>query len=161
MKFYRGVMQACGVLAALVIGIAVALVCYDVLGRNLGLRSLPWIVEVTEYSLPLVTLLAAPWLLHRAEHVRLDLLGSVLRPAALAVLDRIAAGVGLAVSLTMTWYALKLIADSKSVGAMVVKSLVFPEWWLFVPLPLSFGLMALECARRLWNHRDTDAQRLH
>jgi TRAP-type C4-dicarboxylate transport system permease small subunit len=161
MKLYRGLMQGCGVLAALVIGVAVLLVCYDVLGRNLGLKSLPWIVEVSEYSLPLVTLLAAPWLLYRAEHVKLDLLGTALRPAALQILERIAAALGLAVSLTITWYALKLMADSKSVGAMVVKSLVFPEWWLFVPVPLSFGLMALECARRLLHHRGTDAQRLN
>ena len=151
MKLYQGVMQGCGVLAALLIGAIVLLVCYDVLGRNLGLRSLPWIVEVTEYSLPLMTLLAAPWLLYRAEHVRLDLLSNALRPAARRLLDRIAAALGLAVSLTITWYAFALIADSMSVGAVVVKSLVFPEWWLFVPVPLSFGLMAIECARRLLN----------
>jgi len=151
MKLYQGVMQGCGVLAALLIGAIVLLVCYDVLGRNLGLRSLPWIVEVTEYSLPLMTLLAAPWLLYRAEHVRLDLLSNALRPAARRLLDRIAAALGLAVSLTITWYAFELIADSMSVGAVVVKSLVFPEWWLFVPVPLSFGLMAIECARRLLN----------
>ena len=151
MKLYQGVMQGCGVLAALLIGAIVLLVCYDVLGRNLGLRSLPWIVEVTEYSLPLMTLLAAPWLLYRAEHVRLDLLSNALRPAARRLLDRIAAALGLAVSLTITWYAFELIADSMSVGAVVVKSLVFPEWWLFVPVPLSFGLMAIECARRMLN----------
>jgi TRAP-type C4-dicarboxylate transport system permease small subunit len=26
---------------------------------------------------------------------------------------------------------------------------VFPEWWQFAPVPVSFGLMALEFARRL------------
>jgi TRAP-type C4-dicarboxylate transport system permease small subunit len=142
-------MQACGGLAALSIGIIVAMVCYDVIGRNLGLNSLPWIVEITEYMLPLVTLLAAPWLLFRAEHVRLDLLTNALPPAALRALDRLAAGVGLAVCAVIVWYAVKLIADSMSIHAMVMKSLVFPEWWLFVPVPLSFGLMAVECARRL------------
>lgn len=149
MKAYRAVMQACGVLAALLIGVIVVMVCYDVIGRNLGLKSLPWIVEVTEYTLPLVTLLAAPWLLYRAEHVRLDLLNNTLPPAALRVLDRLAAAVGLAVCAVIVWYAFKLIADSMSIDAMVMKSLVFPEWWLFVPVPLSFGLMGIECARRL------------
>jgi TRAP-type transport system small permease protein len=97
MKFYRRLMQACGVLAALLIGAIVVLVCYDVIGRNLGLKSLPWIVEITEYSLPLITLLAAPWLLFRAEHVRIDLLTNMLSPAALRTLDRSASAVGLAV----------------------------------------------------------------
>jgi hypothetical protein len=30
-----------------------------------------------------------------------------------------------------------------------MKSLVFPEWWLFVPVPICFLLLAGECARRL------------
>jgi TRAP-type C4-dicarboxylate transport system permease small subunit len=120
-----------------------------VIGRNVALANLPWIVEVTEYALPLITLLAAPWLLFRAEHVRLDLLNNTLSPAALRILDRIASTVGLMVCVVMVWYALKVIADTREIGAMVMKSLVFPEWWLFVPVPLSFGLMAVECARRV------------
>ena len=142
-------MQACGILAALLIGVSVALVCYDVIGRNLGLKSLPWIVEVTEYGLPLITLLAAPWLLFRGEHVRLDLLNNTLALAVLRALDRLAAAVGLVVCLVICWYAVAVIADTKEIGAMVIKSLVFFEWWLFVPVPISFGLMAIECARRL------------
>ena len=63
--------------------------------------------------------------------------------------DRIASGIGLAVCLVIVWYTLKVIADTREIGAMVMKSLVFPEWWLFVSVPLSFGLMAIECVRRL------------
>ena len=88
-------------------------------------------------------------LLFRAEHVRLDLLNNMLSPAALRLLDRVASTVGLIVCVLIVWYALKVIADTREIGAMVMKSLVFPEWWLFVPVPLSFGLMAMECARRL------------
>jgi len=149
MKLYRALMHTCGVLAALLIGVIVVLVCYDVIGRNLGLKSLPWIVEVTEYALPLITLLAAPWLLFRAEHVRLDLLNNTLPPSALQALDRVASLVGLVVCVVIVWYAFKVIADTRAIGAMVMKSLVFPEWWLFVPVPLSFGLMAFECGRRI------------
>ena len=94
-------------------------------------------------------MLIIPWLLFRAEHVRLDLLTNTLSSGALRVLDRVASAVGLVVSLVVVWYAVRVIADSMEIGAMVVKSLVFPEWWLFVPVPLSFGLMAIECARRL------------
>src|SRR5262245_57871602 len=108
MRLYRGLLQACGVLAALLMGRIVVLVCYDVIGRNLGLRSLPWIVEVTEYALPLITLLAAPWLLFRAEHVRLDLLNNTLSPSALQTLDRIASLIGLLVCVTIIWYAFKV-----------------------------------------------------
>jgi TRAP-type C4-dicarboxylate transport system permease small subunit len=32
---------------------------------------------------------------------------------------------------------------------MVFKTLVFPEWWLFVPVPLCFALLAVEFLRRM------------
>ena len=142
-------MQACGALAGAVIGIAVLLVCYDVIVRNLGFRSLPWIVEITEYALPLATFLAAPWLLYRNEHVRLDLLQNSLSPANLRRVERTAALLGLVVSMVIAWYAVAVIVDTRLTHSMVIKSLTFPEWWLFVPVPVCFGLLAIESTRRL------------
>jgi TRAP-type C4-dicarboxylate transport system permease small subunit len=150
MRWLDRVYAACAAAAGLVVGAMVLLVCVDVAVRNLGIAGLPWIVEITELALPLATLLAAPWLLHRNEHVRLDVLDRLLSPRVLRWLERAAAAVGLVVCLAFVWYALKVIADTRAIGALVMKSLVFPEWWLFVPLPLSFGLMALEFARRLF-----------
>ena len=73
-RAYRGLLRAGAVAAALLLGVLALLVTGDVLARNLGLGTLPWIIEVSEYSLPLATFLVAPWLLHRNEHVRLDVL---------------------------------------------------------------------------------------
>lgn len=150
MRFWSALMRACGVLAALIVGAALVFVCYDVASRNLGLPALAWIVELTEYSLPLATLLAAPWLLFRYEHIRLDVLQQVLSPARQRHVDRIAALVGLLVCIGVSWYGLAVIRDAREIGALVMKTLVFPEWWLFVPVPASFGLMAVECLRRLF-----------
>lgn len=150
MKAWARLMQVCGGLAAAIIGIVVVLVCWDVAARNLGGMSLPWIVEITEYSLPLATFLAAPWLMFRYEHVRLDLLATTLSPHNLARVERVAAAVCLLVSAVIVWYAIAVIVDTRSIGAQVIKSLVFPEWWLFVPVPICFTLLGLECARRLF-----------
>jgi TRAP-type C4-dicarboxylate transport system permease small subunit len=146
---YKRLIHVCGSAAAIILGVVTLLVCYDVIARNLGARSLPWIVEVTEYALPLATFLAAPWLMYRNEHIRLDLLGATLSPARMAVVDRIAAAFGLAVSAVIAWYGVAVILDARASGALVIKSLVFPEWWLFVPVPLCFALLGLECLRRL------------
>lgn len=140
-------MNACGLFAALVLAVVVALVCYDVLARNLGSGNLPWIVEVSEFSLPLVTLVAAPWLMYRGEHVKLDLLAS--RPALVARLDRLASAIALLVSVVLVYSSVLVIIDSYRARALVIKSLVFAEWWLFVPVPICFALLALECLRRL------------
>ncbi|MCA3179047.1 MAG: TRAP transporter small permease [Burkholderiaceae bacterium] len=149
MKAWSRLMQACGGAAAAILGAVVLAVCWDVFARNLGAKSLPWIVEATEYALPLATFLAAPWLMFRYEHVRLDLLSATLSPRNLARIERIAAAVCLVVSLVIVWYSFAVILDTRKVGSLVIKSLVFPEWWLFVPVPICFLLLAGECARRL------------
>jgi TRAP-type transport system small permease protein len=146
---HAALMRLCGGLAAAVVALITVLVCADVIGRNLGWRTLPWVNEVTEYALPIVTLFAAPWLMWRNQHVRLDLLGAMLSPAAQRRVDRASAAVGLLVSLLMVWYAVRMLQDSRSAGSLMLKALVFPEWWLFIPVPIGFGLLALECGRRL------------
>ena len=146
---YAWLMRACGGLSAATVGAITLLVCWDVVGRNLGLPTPGWTNEVTEYALPVATLLAAPWLLWRNQHVRLDLLGMVLSPAAQRQVDRAASALGLVISLCMVWYAWRMLLDSQQAGSLVLKALVFPEWWLYVPVPAAFALLALECARRV------------
>ena len=146
---HAALMRGCGLLAAATVAFITLLVCYDVVGRNLGLPTLPWVNEVTEYALPVATLAAAPWLMWRNQHVRLDLLGAVLSAQAQRQLDRVASALGLVVSGAMVWYAIRMLLDSRAAGSLVMKALVFPEWWLFVPVPLGFALLALECGRRV------------
>jgi TRAP-type C4-dicarboxylate transport system permease small subunit len=149
-RIHAALMRSCGVVAAASVAAITLLVCYDVIGRNLGLRSLPWVNEVTEYALPIATLAAAPWLMWRNQHVRLDLLGALLSPRAQRQVDRVASALALVVSLALVWYAMKVLLDSKGAGSLVIKALVFPEWYLYVPVPIGFALLALECARRVW-----------
>ncbi|HLS85041.1 MAG TPA: TRAP transporter small permease, partial [Burkholderiales bacterium] len=128
----------------ILLGVTALAVTLDVVARNVGLGSLPWILEVSEYVLPLATFLAAPWLLYRNEHIRLDvLLGSL--PWLRYVVDL----VGLAVCGVLVVYGVRTIQNSLAQGSMVFKSVVFPEWWLFVPVPICFGLLAIEFVRRL------------
>jgi TRAP-type C4-dicarboxylate transport system permease small subunit len=37
-----------------------------------------------------------------------------------------------------------MASDSWRVGAITIKNLVFPEWWLLAPLPVAFVLLAVE-----------------
>ncbi len=156
--WYTALMRGCGWLAAAVIGLITIGVCADVIGRNLRLGNVPWMLEVTEYALPIATLAAAPWLMWRNAHVRLDLLGMVLSRANQRRADRISAAVGLVVSLVFVWYGIATLLDSRRAGSIVMKALIFPEWWLFIPVPIGFALLGLECARRLiWPGTLTEA----
>jgi len=117
--------------------------------RNVGLGTIAWVNEVSEYSLPVATLLIAPWLLHRNEHVRLDVV-LILVPQKLSrVLERGCDVIGIAICAVFVWYGVRLILDSARINAMVVKTLAIPEWWQYALVPVCFCLLAVEFARRL------------
>ena len=111
--------------SALLLGVLALLVTGDVLARNLGLGTLPWILEVSEYGLPLATFLVAPWLLHRNEHVRLDVLLTALPRPAARLLDRLSdMAVGLAVSVVFVVYGARAVSSSAQQGSLIIKSVV-------------------------------------
>jgi TRAP-type C4-dicarboxylate transport system permease small subunit len=152
-RAYRRLLDVSAGAAAVLLGAMALLVTADVVARNVGLGTLPWIIDVTEYSLPLATFLVAPWLLHRGEHVRLDMLLTALPPAAARLLDRVADVLGLAICAVFIVYGARAIDSSARQGSMVIKALVFPEWWLYAPVPVCFAFLAVEFARRLAGHR--------
>lgn len=153
-RAYGALLHGLALIAAFALGITAVLVAGDVVARNIGLGTLPWILEASEYSLPLATFLVAPWLLHRNEHVRLDMLLVAAPPRARAWLNRIADAAGLLICIVFVVYGAKVVADSARLGSMVIKSIVFPEWWIYVPVPLAFTLLAIEFVARL--RRGTD-----
>ena len=149
MKAYRLVLQAFAWIAAVVLGAMALAVTFDVVARNLGWGNTGWVVELTEYSLPVATLLVAPWLLHRNEHVRLDVVLTLIPKRIALVLERSADVLGIVICAVFVWFSVILIFDSARLGSMVVKTLSIPEWWQYALIPLSFSLLAVEFARRL------------
>ena len=67
-------------LAALLLLAMVLLVTADIVLRNTARVGFPWANEVTEYALYLTTLLTAPWLLRRGQHVRIDMVLVLVPP---------------------------------------------------------------------------------
>ncbi|MGQ0652695.1 MAG: TRAP transporter small permease [Betaproteobacteria bacterium] len=149
MKAYQLLLQGCAWVAAVVVGAMALAVTFDVVARNLGWGNTGWVVELTEYSLPVATLLIAPWLLRRNEHVRLDVLLFMLPKKASTLLERGANVLGMMICAVFVWFSIKLIIDSARLGSMVVKTLSIPEWWQYALIPVCFTLLAIEFALRL------------
>ncbi len=149
MKPYYFLLKILAGAAALLLGAMALLVTLDVVARNVGLGSIAWVNEVSEYSLPVATLLVAPWLLQRNEHVRLDVLLVLLPKHVSKILERCADLMGIAICAVFVWYGVKLILDSARIDSMVVKTLAVPEWWQYALVPVCFFLLAVEFARRL------------
>lgn len=157
MKIWELVMRLCGGISAALIAAMTLLVAYDVIMRNLGFGSLPWVLEVTEYMLPTLICASAPWLMFRGSHIRLDLLRLVLPAVLIRLVDKLTAVVATLSSAVFSWYALQLMLASKASGNLVIKALVFPEWWIYLPVPIGFGLLALECLRQIFMPAHTQA----
>lgn len=130
--------------AALTLLAMVVLVSADIVLRNLARSGFPWANEVTEYALYVITLLTAPWLLRRGQHVRLDLVLTFVPARAAFVMEAAADVLGFTVCLLMMRYGIKMAIDSAMLGSITIKNLVFPEWWLLAPLPVCFALVAAE-----------------
>ena len=141
-------LAGCGVLFAMMM-----LICADVLLRNVrlvpGVYGIGWANEVTEYALYLITLLTAPWLLRQGQHIRIDILLRVV-PGRLAwYCEWLGDAIALACCLTIAFVAWKATAGSLAIGAMVVKTLAVPEWWLLAPLQATFVILAIEMLFRM------------
>ncbi len=105
------------VIAALMLLVMVVLVTADILLRNMTRAGFPWANEVSEYALYGMTLLTAPWLLRRGQHVRIDLLLSAV-PARVAWLMEAAGDViGFLVCVVMVRYGFHMTADAFRLGS--------------------------------------------
>ena len=80
------VLEAFALAACALLGVMTLMICADVLLRNValipGVDALPWSNELSETTLYLVTMLAAPWLLREGRHIRVDIVLRAIPPRA-------------------------------------------------------------------------------
>jgi TRAP-type C4-dicarboxylate transport system permease small subunit len=148
-RLYGGFYAAIGLVCGLLIGAIAFGITVDVLMRNTGLGSLPWVMEVNEYALYTVTALGAPWALHRGAHVRVDVLVQGLPRGAARWLDAATDLIGLVASGVLVYYAAQVAAAAIRDNARLIKVLIIPEWWVYAVLVAGGALLAIEFARRL------------
>jgi TRAP-type transport system small permease protein len=154
---YGRILEGLMLAACLLLLAMTLLIGADVVTRNLGLGGIAWSGEVSEDILYLLTLMAAPWLLRQGQHIRVDIMLRALPARVGWLLEWVGDVLGLACSLYFIWYGWKVLAASYQAGAITIKTLVTPEWWLLAPLPLAFGLFAIEFIFRM--HRLGRAER--
>ncbi|HZP75469.1 MAG TPA: TRAP transporter small permease subunit [Pseudolabrys sp.] len=125
------------------------LIGFDVLFRNIGLGGIPPSNELSEYVLYLITLLAAPGLLRRGQHIRIDIFLRMFPPRLGWMIEWVGDLTGIACCFVFVWYGVRVTLASWLAGSVSIKTLVMPEWWLFVPMPICFLMLALEFIFRM------------
>jgi len=121
----------------------------DVFLRNIGAGGIPPSNELSEDVLYLVTLLAAPGLLRQGQHIRIDIVLRALPHRIGWLLEWIGDILGIVCCLAFMWYGLSVAAASHANGSLSIKTLVMPEWWLLVGIPLAFMLLTIEFVFRM------------
>jgi TRAP-type C4-dicarboxylate transport system permease small subunit len=148
-KVYGRILEGCGLIAAALILAMTALIVADVVLRNRLNMTIPASVELTEYALFYATTFAAPWLLRRGQHIRIDVVIARV-PATVGWIMEIACDlIGLTLSLLMTWFGVAMVLRSAASSTLIVKNLIFAEWYVLWPLPLMFLLLSFEFLLRL------------
>jgi TRAP-type C4-dicarboxylate transport system permease small subunit len=146
---FERLLNALAVVAALVLLAMVILVTTDIVLRNLTRTGFPWSNEVSEYALYLITLMTAPWLLRRGQHVRVDLMLTMVPPRVAWMMEAASDVLGIGVCLFLARSGAIMTYQSWQLGSITIKNLIFPEWWLLAPLPVAFVLLAVEFVFRL------------
>lgn len=146
---YARLLDWLGVAAGAAFALIAVATAYDVLARSAAGVTVKGLADLVEYALFAATFLAAPWLLRQNGHVQVDFIVSSLPASVAAIVRRAADGVGLAVCVILLVYAVRVTYRSWSNHSVVLKTFVFPEWWLYAVVVVSMALLALEFVRRL------------
>ncbi|BCH25770.1 hypothetical protein MesoLjLb_55550 [Mesorhizobium sp. L-8-3] len=150
---FQAVFKFCGIIACAGFGALTVIVTADILFRNLAIAKWPWLNEITEYLLTISTFFGAPWLLREYGHVNVDVVLRLVPRAAAQVLGRLANLFGLMICGLLFYEASRVIVDTRGAGSLVFKNLIFPEWYLQIPIVVCFGLCTLEFLGRVIERR--------
>jgi TRAP-type C4-dicarboxylate transport system permease small subunit len=138
---------ACALILAMTL-----MICADVLLRNVRvfpIAGLEWANEISEAMLYLITLLTAPWLLRRGQHIRVDIVLRAVPPRAGWLMEWAVDLLGLACCAMIAWYSARAAFASFKAGSVSIKTLVTPEWWLLIALPIAFTALSIEMLFRM------------
>ncbi|HEX7005769.1 MAG TPA: TRAP transporter small permease [Alphaproteobacteria bacterium] len=149
-RAYGAVFGATGVVAILCIAAMALLITVDVLSRYFGFGSLGFALEAVEYCIFLSAFFGAPWILYHNAHVTVDFLLRALPRRVTRVLEIAADLLGLLTTAIVLFYIGRVGFASWSEGMRIIRSFIFPEWWLFVAAGFCLLLVVIEFACRLW-----------
>ena len=150
-RWYGALLDAMIVVACLLLLAMTVLIGLDVLLRNVGAGGIPPSNELSEYGLYLITILAAPGLLRRGQHIRVDIVLRVIPPNLAWALEWVGDIVGIVCCAFFVWYGARVTLTSFASGSLSIKTLVMPEWWIFAPMPVCLLFVAIEFVFRMRN----------
>ena len=150
---YGKLLEAFALAACVLVFGMTLMICADVLLRNVriipGVAGLEWSNEVSEAMLYLITMLTAPWLLRRGQHIRVDIILRAVPNRVGWSFEWVVDVLGLASCLFIAYYGAHAAIASFKAGSVSIRTLVTPEWWLLSVLPVAFLALSIEMLLRM------------
>jgi len=147
-RFYDRLIVAMAYLAGLMILAMSLWISYEVVARYVFLSPTIWAADLSEYALLWSTFLAAPWVLRRDAHVRVEVFVDVLGLRAQRVLGF---SVSLIAAIACAILALRsgfTVYDYYDRGLMIARIWQVPRFIPYMAIPLGSTILTIECLRR-------------
>ncbi|MBC8260151.1 MAG: TRAP transporter small permease [SAR324 cluster bacterium] len=146
---------ALAAMSAVSIGLYSTLIPINLVLIKFQLGNIWWLYEGVEYTLYMGAFLAAPWVLQRGAHVRVDvLLMSLSKPAA-ARLERVIDLFGSIICLVLFVYGVRATISEFQDGTIPDKVLQINNWYMMAVFSFSFLLLAIEFLLRSSRSEDS------
>jgi TRAP-type C4-dicarboxylate transport system permease small subunit len=134
-----------GYAAATFLAAMMLLTVADVALRSFFSLPIQGMLELVELGLACTIFIALPAVFLRDEHLVVDVVDHILKPAAVRVLDLIGAIVSLGVLVVMAWQMVPLARTMHEFGD-VTSDLSMPKLWYWIPVLFGIAASALATA---------------
>lgn len=125
------------------------MIVIDVSIRSMGYTPPGFTLAVVEYSLLWFAMCSAPYLVRNRGHVAIEALIAILPPAVRRALAKMVYLVCACVALLFAYFSVLLFLEAWISQEPDLRGIDMPYWILFLPMPISFILVALEFLRYL------------
>ncbi len=148
-KAYNGVIAGLAAIAGVIVVAIFLSIVVDVLMRIAGLQPPAWTITYVEYGLLYFTMCCAPYLVRNKGHVLIESLVSILPEMMRRVMAKTTYTLCILGSGLFTHQSVLLLTDAWASNRLDVRGVDMPMWLLFVPMPICFGIIAIEFIRYL------------
>ena len=143
-RFVETASRWLGYFAAILLGIAILVVCHMVFVRFVLHESTSWQTEFVTYTLLASTFLGAPWVLLTRGYVNVELLPLMLGPRSRFILALFAYSVAFALCAILTWYSFEFWYEAWEED-WSSDTIWGPKLWkAYLSMPIGFFVISLQ-----------------
>jgi TRAP-type C4-dicarboxylate transport system permease small subunit len=149
---YDAIVNVSALLGAVILVFVMLSVCAEIVMRYFFDKPIIWVIEISEYSLLLITFLASGWVLTRDAHISVDIVTRHFKDKAEACLGIISSAAGIIVSCVLIRYGVSVTWEYFLSGSFRPTSLEVPTFLILWVIPFGSVLLLTEFLRKIYKH---------